>query len=372
MKSMVVTIGEDIEVSAFVSKFNDDNGLTGGAPLTVKDFLDFTGSSNLTNRQKIVKTYTPEEQLKWMSGADPTMIKAGIFVRVPLNKTMVEKQLIYGKNQYLKQDNFNAYFNEYQKILQSSDGYYKLESLISHIDRVSIDAQVVNLNVRVWIYSKVLDELIDVSPLVVACNTSKNMAMGAFSITLNPAKSLEFDVEYPTAVNQKGSVNTFNFTGNRDELIADYFEKYIQYNDLVFIRFERLQVEKDDVGYESGQVLKLSTLANPIADPDENPSWYRVWDMMGLVDSVDVGVNNTVVVFSFSTSITVASICLKDFTETFPFTTSILSPFVLSSIPDPSSPLTTTFNFRGPIPSTFTSKVWSLSDACIRNDPLSS
>ena len=101
---------------------------------------------------------------------------------------MVEKQLIYGKNQYLKQDNFNAYFNEYQKILQSSDGYYKLESLISHIDRVSIDAQVVNLNVRVWIYSKVLDELIDVSPLVVACNTSKNMAMGAFSITLNPAK----------------------------------------------------------------------------------------------------------------------------------------------------------------------------------------
>lgn len=291
MKSVVITIGEDIEVGTFVSKFNDDNGLTGGAPLTVKDFLDFTGSSNLTNRQKIVKTYTPEEQLKWMSGADPTMIKAGIFVRVPLNKTMVEKQLIYGKNQYLKQDNFNAYFNEYQKILQSSDGYYKLESLISHIDRVSIDAQVVNLNVRVWIYSKVLDELIDVSPLVVACNTSKNMAMGAFSITLNPAKSLEFDVEYPTAVNQKGSVNTFNFTGNRDELIADYFEKYIQYNDLVFIRFERLQVEKDDVGYESGQVLKLSTLANPITDPNENPSWYRVWDMMGLIDSVDVTTN---------------------------------------------------------------------------------
>lgn len=42
MKSVIITIGEDIEVNAFVSKFNDDNGLTGGAPLTVKDFLDFT------------------------------------------------------------------------------------------------------------------------------------------------------------------------------------------------------------------------------------------------------------------------------------------------------------------------------------------
>lgn len=291
MKAIVVSVDQEVEVSSFVAKFNDDNNLNGVNELTVKNFLDFTGDSSQSNRSRIIAAYTPEDKKNWLQSADPTMIKADTIVVTPLNQIITEAQLIYGKNQFLKQQDFNAYFTEYQKILQNSDGYYKSESLVTHVDRVAIDAQITNLNIRVWIYSKVLGELIDVSPLVTTCSTAKNASMGSFSFGLNPVKALEFDIEYPTGIAQKGVVNLFNLLDNQNNLVSDYFEKYIQYNDLVFIRFERLEVEKDDVGYESGQVLKISSLANPTINTDENPAWYRVWDMIGLVDNVAVSVN---------------------------------------------------------------------------------
>lgn len=288
MQSLSVIISAQIEVSTFVSNFNSDNNLSGDQTLSVEDFLNFSGDTSVTNRTKIIATYTPEDKKNWLNSDDPIMIKADTKVVTPLNRIIMENQLIYGKNQFLEQKNFRAYFTEYQKILQNSDGYYKAEDLISHTDRVAIDAQIMNLNVRVWIYSKILGELIDVSPLVNECTTSKSFNMGTFSFSLDPIRNLEFDVEYPTAVHQKGMVNTFNLLGNNNELTEDYFERNIQYNDLVFIRFERLQLEKDDIGYESGQTLKLSSLANPTIETNQNPAWYRVWDMIGLIDAVSV------------------------------------------------------------------------------------
>ena len=38
MKEIVVSIGRQVTVTDFVSKFNEDNSLIGGAPLTEKDF----------------------------------------------------------------------------------------------------------------------------------------------------------------------------------------------------------------------------------------------------------------------------------------------------------------------------------------------
>lgn len=169
MREIVVSIDKQVTVADFVSKFNDDNALTGGAPLTVKDFLDYKGDTLITNREIILSSYTPSEKKSWVSGGAPTTMKVGITVRVPLNKSMVEKQMLYGKNQFVQQTGFNAYFNEYQRILQSSDNYYKAETMVSKFERVVIDSQIINLNVRVWVYSKVLDELIDISPLVSSC-----------------------------------------------------------------------------------------------------------------------------------------------------------------------------------------------------------
>lgn len=291
MKGLLVSIDRNITVDDFVKNFNEKNNLSGQDKLTVDDFLNFSGDSNISNEKRILSSYTPEEKKEWVEGAAPSMIKKGSTVVTPLNKFITERQLIYGKNQILIQKDFNAYFSEYQKILKDNDGYQKSSVLVSQINRGLIDAQIININVRVWIYSKVLGELIDISPLVSSCSTSKRADIGNFAITLSPARKMAFDVEYQSSSNEKGVVNVFNIFSNRGGLISDYFEKYIQYNDLVFIRFESLEMEKDEIGYESGQVLRLSSLANPTKEPGDNPAWYRVWDMIGFVDTVSSSVN---------------------------------------------------------------------------------
>lgn len=291
MKGLLVSINRNVNVDDFVKGFNEKNNLPVSDTLTVSDFLKFSGESNLSNEKRVKAAYTPEEVKKWLVDSKPTVIKRGTTVLTPLNKFITERQLIYGKNQILVQKDFNAYFSEYQKILKDNDGYQKSSVLVSQMDRGLIDTQIINVNVRVWIYSKVLCELIDVSPLVSACSTMKRADMGSFNITLSSARRMNFDVEYPSSSNEKEVVNVFNLFSNRGNLMSDYFEKYIQYNDLVFVRFESLEMEKDEIGYESGQVLRLSSLANPTKSPDENPSWYRVWDMIGLVDSVSSSIN---------------------------------------------------------------------------------
>jgi hypothetical protein len=291
MKGLLVSIDRNITVDDFVKNFNEKNNLSGQDKLTSGDFLNFSGDSNISNEKRILSSYTPEEKKEWAEGVSPSMIKKGSTVITPLNKFITERQLIYGKNQILIQKDFNAYFSEYQKILKDNDGYQKSSVLVSQINRGLIDTQIININVRVWIYSKVLGELIDISPLVLSCSTSKRADMGNFVITLSPARKMVFDVEYQSSSNEKGVVNVFNIFSNRGGLISDYFEKYIQYNDLVFIRFESLEMEKDEIGYESGQVLRLSSLANPTKEPGDNPAWYRVWDMIGFVDTVSSSIN---------------------------------------------------------------------------------
>lgn len=291
MKGLLVSIDKNITVEDFVKNFNEKNNLSGQDKLTPGDFLNFSGDSNLSNEKRILSSYTPEEKKEWAGGTSPSMIKKGSTIITPLNKFITERQLIYGKNQILIQKDFNAYFSEYQKILKDNDGYQKSSVLVSQINRGLIDAQIININVRVWIYSKVLGELIDISPLVSSCSTSKRADMGNFAITLSPARKMAFDVEYQSSSNEKGIVNVFNVFSNRGDLMSDYFEKYIQYNDLVFVRFESLEMEKDEIGYESGQVLRLSSLANPTKEPGDNPAWYRVWDMIGFVDTISSSIN---------------------------------------------------------------------------------
>ena len=54
MKAIVVSVDQEVEVSSFVAKFNDDNNLNGVNELTVKNFLDFTGDSSQSNRSRII------------------------------------------------------------------------------------------------------------------------------------------------------------------------------------------------------------------------------------------------------------------------------------------------------------------------------
>lgn len=252
--------------------------------------LDFQGLDSLNevivpNGGKIPVT---NKQLSKSISVDNEVdkIKNGTPIAVEADKYQVDwTQLSNGTNFLEQGDYFDAYWSEnYTKLIEDKD--FVADNNLS----VSGDLKIKNLNIRVWIYSKVLGQIIDVSPFVIATSTSKTKEVGSFSITLPPVKEgtewFRFIQDY---------VHIYN-TGNVDGTFpTNYFEKIFQNNDLVFIRFEKLFLEgelqqsysgstKDaEIGSSGDLIIPNSRLANK-----DNDSDYKVWDMIGLIDTVNV------------------------------------------------------------------------------------
>lgn len=293
-------------ISDFLDSFNRENRLDkfGGAFESVDDFLNYKDpSQNKTNRDIIYSTYNRADRINYYDKQknNPTVVKAGTGVVFPLTQMLMEKQLLYNDSQFLHQSDFVAYFTDYQKILQSSDNYVKasyIDFSVDHTDDAGqvtygakADVQLSSMNVRVWIYSKILDKLIDVSAIVSNCNTAKSFNQGTFNIQLAPARSVDYNND-GNELAETNNVQIFNlFENGHNRLTHDFCEDFLQYNDVVFIRFERLLIERDTTKYAVGQTVDTSQLANPNLSADGENSWYRVWDMIGLIDSINVTTN---------------------------------------------------------------------------------
>lgn len=284
-------VTEEISVEKFVSDFNEKNKLDGYGqePLTTTMFLE-------KNNDIIRKNYTLEDIKNGFKG-----IKPNTDVLVPISKINIEEQMLFGSNQLYKFDTYGVYFTENQKSLQSDVLYYKSSEIST--DGSSHKVKIQNLNIRVWIYSKVLKRVIDVSPFINRVDTNKTFNAGQFSIILDPFKNEEELLVQTTSQNISRIVNVFNLTDNDNKQVEDFFEKHLQFNDLVFIRFERLQVEERNTDPENEglyvSMQKLSSESYPVT---------RVWDMIGLIDNVIASTNHD----SSNKSITVSG---RDFSK---------------------------------------------------------
>ena len=100
-------------------------------------------------------------------------------------------------------------------------------------------------------------------------NTTKNFDIGNFAMMLTPTEDLDVtqDVEHFSLKNDAGGIN------------RDWFSNYIQRNDLVFLRYERLVMEgiKDEL--------------TKTAEVDLSRLKDCKWDMIGLVDTVSMSAN---------------------------------------------------------------------------------
>ena len=287
MKMVFVTVSEDISVDDYLTRFNQVNNVPKDLQLTYAAFLDLKVNplAKYNNGDLIRLRYDPDESQK------VERIKAGtvICLPVPLIKVNVADPINSGG--YLRQStNIKAYFTESMKALMSSDGYTKAETLVVGAHRSTIDAQIQNLNIRVWIYSKVIDELIDISPLVSACSTNKGFGVGSFSIAVSPSRDFKDLIVREGGVNLTEVINQFNIIDNKGGSTESFLSSILQENDLVFIRFERLNLERDNI-YTKGdinQFIKKSALANPFhfADIEKINSPVKIWDMIGLIDTV--------------------------------------------------------------------------------------
>lgn len=283
-------VTEETTVEKFVNDFNERNKLLGSKtePLTVSMFLD-------KNNDIITKNYTPEDIKNGFRG-----IKPNTDVLVPISKIDIEEQMLFGANQLYKFEDFGQYLTENQRDLLSDPLY--AQSNIINLKDSEHKVKIQNLNIRIWIYSKVLKRVIDVSPFVNKADTSKSFTVGQFNIQLDPFKSPNDVMIHTTSQNISRIVNVFNLVDNNGLQVEDFLEKHIQFNDLVFIRFERLQIEEKDRDPENeGLEVSLSKLGNK-----EYVS--RVWDMIGLVD-------NTVVTTNHENSTKSVSITGRDFSK---------------------------------------------------------
>jgi hypothetical protein len=177
----------------------------------------------------------------------------------------------------------NPYFSQKQLELEKDPSYIRSKQITKQ--NSNIDLNVIEENCQVWIYSKALDKIINVSPFIQDLTTMKS-EVGAFSMTLSPV-SIASDSEtglrdYDIIKSLKNSfVNHYNLIKN-SKLVLSFFEQNFQQNDVVFIRFEKLKNEKE-VEYE----LDFSINEHNLKD--------QIFDMIGLIDIVgsNISLENT-------------------------------------------------------------------------------
>ena len=249
----------------------------------------------MTNAQRIVELYTPQEKKKYeddISKNQPPIVKVGTRLFLPNNSITVEIQQILGSDTFLEQVEFNAFWTEVQQKLISDPGYVPFDEIGEESmflpgvgrDDNFFSSKIKPLNIRVWVYSRALKKLYDISKWIRNASTNKDKGAGNFSIELAPTDTLK--------VNSYGNefFNQYSILDKTGSLNEDWFMKFLQNNDPIFIRFEQLQMEM--YSDENSSVLpRLDETLYEVALSELNNR--VIWDMMGLIDSVQISVNGS-------------------------------------------------------------------------------
>ncbi len=241
----------------------DDNSLMYGIDKT--EFLDYDGGTGISNYTRMYSKYTFQEQEDNPENNTLDLLKLNTTLLVP--KTLANKEIvsISGKNQFLTQSNFRAFYGESLLQLLKDPKYvaktrYKWDK--------SNTLTTIHPHISVWIYVGSLDKVLNVSKYVSNCSTSMTMQGGSFSLQLPPVVSIEDEdlYQFQDQIYSDSNISA-GVTGENSEF---YFHKVLQMNDIVFIKFEELEIERDERLEDF--VLSKSVLSE------------QFYDMMGLID----------------------------------------------------------------------------------------
>lgn len=256
------------------SSFKDDK----------EGFLNYDGNTDVSNLDRIYSKYTAQEQEDNVKDTSIELLKMNTELITP--KDLLAKELISisSKNQFLEQKDFKAFAGE--SLLQLlSDPLYIPNDKYRFNDGEALTT--IFPNISVWIYIGALDEIINVSPYVMNCSIAVTKDGGSFNIGLPPVISIDEEDVYFQSINERHDF--FYSDSSIDDGKEFYFHKYIQANDIVFIKFEQLELEKNDASLKEFMLSK-SVLSG------------QIYDMIGLVDTN----NKTVSYGSNEVSISIA------------------------------------------------------------------
>lgn len=281
----------------------------------VDDFLKFSPpGAYLSNEQFIWIKGDKAIQKKWKEENDgkPDRIFPGTTFLLPNQKLTTEAQKKTGSDVFLEQKDFTIFWSDHQREILEDESYVPYDVVINkdtgaYIRGENIEARDKvlrkNLNCQVWVYSRALDTLVDISPWVLSVSTSKGMDVGSFSLQLIPTFT---DIQGEGKLNSYGEVvEQFNVLKNTGGLNEDWFTKYIQNNDVVFIRYEVLKREKGSV-----QEIKNAKTNTSFVHSPSDLATGKMWDMIGLVDTNSFSAN-------FGTTDYVVNIQGRDFMKLF-------------------------------------------------------
>lgn len=284
--------------------------------LTVDEFLKFS-NGNWTNAEIIINKYTPLMKSKYRSEIrqnKPPLIRVGTWYVIPNKQITAELQEILASDLFMRQySSFSAFWSTKQKELLKDPEYVPWDSPTNNGDSSSskpindsyvakkraaasgsgdenkeYHVQMKALNIKVWVYSRAFNKVYDISSWIRTCSTNKDISMGTFSMELVPTDTLTIQTF------GEDFANHFNITDKRGSIHRDWFSKFIQNNDMIFIRFEKLKKEK----YEDMGKRQSST---HIVEPSELND-KLIWDMMGLIDTVSTNVDSESTDYSVSIS----------------------------------------------------------------------
>lgn len=246
------------------------------------------------NFDRIIETYSSADlisQAAKIVSRQLTLIKAGTVLMLPKSDLEVELVALTNRNLFVKNiSSFNTFYGSYLELLHR-DGF---TPAFRNSDEIN-DVDIREYQISVWVWSRTYSQngttLLDITKYIENCSTSVNGSSNSFSISLLAVDSKGIDVgdEVINRINIDDSITNWSVSDFispsikiSERLPVPWFKKILQQNDIFFIRFEQLAFEKTE-DRKVGEGVELSSSNLP----------GKVFDMIGLVDSVSSRFNPT-------------------------------------------------------------------------------
>lgn len=275
-------------------------------------FLNVLGPDGLTNRQRIERTYYTASEKEYVGkSAEFLLIKTGTLFYLEFE--VVNETSFLTEGIEVVSNNEPAFKAAKLAELEADERYKAIYKPIKGEFKTGV-LQNMHPEVTVWIWCRSLSpssdddgeltgSIFDLTPFIEKCSTNVSKNGGNWSISLPPLvcqldennkwviskeNITQYETENETSLEGMGYVaqGAMHTVGedeigqaeiNRNKFL---FHNMIRSNDLIFIRFETLDIERDQ-RYEDSRrfFIDKSNLAN------------RIYDMIGLVDSNTQSVN---------------------------------------------------------------------------------
>lgn len=235
-------------------------------------------NNNNTNLEIVWNTYDDIEKVKYKDAYDA---KALPFIKP--QTTVIFKGDGFERRSFPDYPNMDSVFEnmdvkpyysaQYLELVGDDKFIRSQQVLNSDFVETGMSLLTMRANCRVYLYMVSLDKVVDITPLVISLNTWKTRKTGSFSMTVAPNyKSVLMDTG-GSIVEQYAQMSGGKYQ------TKSFLEKFVQYNDTVFIKFETLELEE----WEDLQSTEEMDLVIQNNKPGE-----LYWDMIGFVDNCQI------------------------------------------------------------------------------------